>query len=236
MEKEIDRLGLREKPGHLLNIDETCFVLDPLRGKIVAPVGSRDIHRITTGAGRQNYTVLACVAADGCRFPPLIDFQGKHHYSSWRGENALPGTMYAVSERGWMTSTVMKEWFAKFLATVEKRPLLVILDGHVSHVSLDLISIAREQNVSLLRLPAHTSHVLQPLDVTCFGPLKGCWDKRLAQHQRQNGFKTLSKSEFVDLFCSVFAEALVEDNIRSGFRRTGIYPLDRTQYPGKLMR
>ena len=41
------------------------------------------------------------------------------------------------------------------------RPVLLVQDGHSSHVSIELIEMARENGVCLLRLPAHTLHILQ---------------------------------------------------------------------------
>ena len=45
------------------------------------------------------------------------------------------------------------------------RPVLLIQDGHASHMSIGLIELARANDVHLLCLPAHTTHILQPLDV-----------------------------------------------------------------------
>jgi len=49
---------------------------------------------------------------------------------------------------------------------------LLILDGHGSHVTLEAISQAQAFGLDMVTLLAHTSHVLQPLDVSCFKPFK----------------------------------------------------------------
>jgi hypothetical protein len=85
--------------------------------------------------------------------------------------------------------------------------------------------------VCVLKLPAHTTHLLQPLDVSVFKALKSVWDKGLATYQRQNRFRQLSKSELVDLLCSVWRDGLTERNIQSGFRKAGIFPVNRLSYP-----
>ena len=46
------------------------------------------------------------------------------------------------------------------------------MDNHESHISIPLIELAIANNVCLLGLPPHTTHILQPLDVGVFGPLK----------------------------------------------------------------
>ena len=54
---------------------------------------------------------------------------------------------------------------------------------HHSHMSLDFIKLARESNVQLICFPPHCTHILQPLDITVFGPLKAIWRKVLKEHQ-----------------------------------------------------
>ena len=48
------------------------------------------------------------------------------------------------------------------------RPVLLYQNGHASHVSIELIELARLNDMHLLCLPSHTSHLLQPLDVSVF--------------------------------------------------------------------
>jgi hypothetical protein len=56
----------------------------------------------------------------------------------------------------------------------------VIYDGHISHVSIELIEWAREHHIVIQLLPAHCSHFLQPLDVACFGPFEKVY-KRMSE-------------------------------------------------------
>ena len=54
----------------------------------------------------------------------------------------------------------------------KERPVLLILDNVDAHISPTAIDLARENGVVLLTIPPHTSHYLQPLDRTCYGPFK----------------------------------------------------------------
>ena len=63
----------------------------------------------------------------------------------------------------------------------ENRHLLV-LDGHNSHVTLEIMTLAMNSGLDIISLPSHTSHVLQLLDVSCFKPfetafrqIRDCW-------------------------------------------------------------
>ena len=45
---------------------------------------------------------------------------------------------------------------------------LLILDGHKSHVNLEVVEKARRKSIDMITLLSHTSHELQPLDLSCF--------------------------------------------------------------------
>ena len=84
----------------------------------------------------------------------------------------LLNTLYAKSLNGYMDEELFFSWFKFFVAKtqhLDKR--LLIIDGHGSHISLNVIDTARENNM-LYCLPPHTTHILQPLDVSLYKPLK----------------------------------------------------------------
>jgi hypothetical protein len=94
LESEVERLKIG--PGSMWNIDETPLYTDPRGGKVVAHTGDK-VFRSISGTGRYCFTAMGCVSADGIALPPVIVFEGKHLYSSWKGEHDLPGTMYGCS-------------------------------------------------------------------------------------------------------------------------------------------
>ena len=42
-------------------------------------------------------------------------------------------------------------------------PVLLIYDGHASHIGIQVIKLVIKNNIHLLRSPSHTTHLLQPL-------------------------------------------------------------------------
>ncbi|KAJ8965095.1 hypothetical protein NQ314_004383 [Rhamnusium bicolor] len=167
LEKSIKELRLEDKPTHAYNLDETYFSSDPSRIRGVAAKGQK-VHRHIEDSGKENRTIMACVSAAGTLSAPLIIFQGRHLWTSWKGTSDLPNTCYAASEKGWMTTVIFNEWFNKFVKLVTVRPLLLIVDGHITHLDKSTIEMANKENITLLKLPAHTTDVLQPLDKGCF--------------------------------------------------------------------
>jgi len=60
-------------------------------------------------------------------------------------------------------------------------------NGHGNHVTLEAIEHAKDFGLNMITLPSHTSHVLQPLDVSCFKPFKiTFWKVRDATMYRNN--------------------------------------------------
>ncbi|KAJ8879534.1 hypothetical protein PR048_020142 [Dryococelus australis] len=151
-------------------------------------------------------------------------------WSSWKGTKDIPGTFYANTEKDYMTSVVFSSYMRKFAEVVKERPIIMVFDGHMSHMDPDTIEFARSNHITILKLPPHTTYLLQPLDKCCFGPLKAKGNETLLAWQREKQ-RHLTKSEFVDLICSIWFEGLHPANIISGFKTMGIFPCDRTKYP-----
>jgi hypothetical protein len=54
----------------------------------------------------------------------------------------------------------------------QDEPTLLLLDNHESHLSLEVLELAKKHGVEFFGLPPHTTHLFQPLDVALFKPLK----------------------------------------------------------------
>ncbi|CAF4491542.1 unnamed protein product, partial [Didymodactylos carnosus] len=101
--------------------------------------------------------------------------------------------------------------------------------GHKSHQSVRTIELAIENDVLLLCIPPHSTHVLQPLDVIFFKPIKQKYREILSEYYRTSRYKNVTKDIFPTLLKKLFNSSAVRKvNIIKGFMNTGIYPLDRT--------
>ncbi|KAM5528727.1 transposase [Fusarium oxysporum f. sp. phaseoli] len=60
------------------------------------------------------------------------------------------------------------------------RHRLLILDGHESQHSADFETYCEENNIMTLCMPPPSSHLLQPLDIGCFGQLKKAYGQKLS--------------------------------------------------------
>ncbi|GFO13383.1 tigger transposable element-derived protein 6 [Plakobranchus ocellatus] len=95
---------------------------------------------------------------------------------------APPGTYGFANPSGWMTKQLFVECLRHIHRHVRSTPenkVLVILDNHESHISIEAVDYCRDNGIVLLSLPPHCSHKMQPLDRTIFGPLKMHYNKAI---------------------------------------------------------
>ena len=103
-------------------------------------------------------------------------------------------------------------------------PRLLILDGHPSHDNPSFLAAANKMQIWIRFLPSHTSYMLQPLDVGCFGPVESYYRQQIAKFIRQNGPHRVRKQIFCDIYERVRNQGLCSRNIRGGWRGTGLVP------------
>ena len=72
---------------------------------------------------------------------------------------------------------------------------------------------------------AHSSHLLQLLDVGCFSLLKRVYSYEIEGLMR-NYITYISKLEFLLAFRAAFYKAFTESNIRASFEATGLVPFN----------
>ena len=156
----------------VFNCDETGVTIVFKPNKVVAELGKRHVYALSADEKGETHTVLSCVSATGFTVPPMMIYPRKTCVRDKLKEGAYPNTLFVSSESGWVNAELFVKWFEFFLKCIPPmRPVLLIQDGHSSHISIELIEMARENHVCLLCLPAHTSHILQPLDVGVFNPI-----------------------------------------------------------------
>ena len=82
-------------------------------------------------------------------------------------------------------------------------------------------------------MPAHSSHLLQPLAVSCFAVLKRLYGRQIEDLMRA-GVNHIDKSDFLLAYFPACTESLTLNTIRSGFADTGLVPYDPEHVLSKL--
>ena len=121
----------------------------------------------------------------------------------------LAGAGYGCSPSGWMHDFNFEEWFrSMFVPAVAAlvKPVVLIFDGHNSHMTYKTIKLALDNGIVLLCLIPHASHRLQPLDVGFFQPFKRIWRAKLKSWAKGLKHQAITK----EIFPSVLKEAWKE--------------------------
>ena len=101
-----------------------------------------------------------------------------------------------------------------------------MVDGHNSHYTLEFLEYAHDHNIIVICYPAHTTHVLQGLDVAVFGAFKIFWMQATLAAERETGQK-VTKDAFLKPLWVAWMHAFTTHNIRKAFEKTGIWPVNR---------
>ncbi|CAB1103498.1 unnamed protein product [Ectocarpus sp. CCAP 1310/34] len=150
--------------------------------RVVAERGQPVVAQMRS-TSRENCTIITTINAAGAVLAPTFIFKGQRFNGDWVADlNGPPGAFNDCTESSFMCGEVFIKYIKNFHKQLGDRNLLdgkphvLVLDGHTSHVSLDVIKLVISLNIHLVQLPSHMSHITQPLDVAGFG----CFKKELA--------------------------------------------------------
>ena len=226
----------------IYNADETGVGIVTNPGKGFAEIGRRNVYTITAAERGKTHTIMSCVSASGSTLPPLMVYPRKRSVPDKMRAGAVGGTLFEVSDNGWINKEIFLVWLQHFVDSIPPvRPVLLILDGHSSHVTIEAIELARSNDVLMLCLPSHTTHILQPLDVGVFKPFKAAFSKASHQFIMQNPGRVITNDVLASLVGDAWPHAFTPLNIMAGFKKCGIHPfnpgeiLDRQVAPSKAV-
>jgi hypothetical protein len=208
------------------NFDETGFQMGIGGSVKVVTASERRLKPIgVQPGGREWATLIAGINTMGWMIPPFFIFKAKNHDRCWY--HNPKDWRIGVSENGWTTNELGIEWLRHFIQHTEARTVgsyrLLILDGHESHKSLAFQDLCEENKIITLCMPPHASHILQPLDVGCFSPLKRVYKEEI-RDLADSHITHIDKKAFLAAFQQVYERAFSSDNIISSFRATGLVP------------
>ncbi|KAF4435476.1 hypothetical protein F53441_13499 [Fusarium austroafricanum] len=181
-------------------------------------------------------SILECISATGKVLTPLVIFKGKTVQQQYFPADLdfLNDWKFSCSPKGWTNNHLAFIWL-KTVFIPQTKPekegewRLLILDGHGSHMTEEFLWECYENKIFLLFLPAHSSHVLQPLDVAIFGPLKRLYRRYISDLAAVADCSTIGKISFLRNYYKARLEAISKNNIRAGFRATGLWPVNMTK-------
>lgn len=179
----------------------------------------------------EHITLLLFISAIGCSLKPILIFPLKREplLDEWDSDYFIQGG----SSNGWMDTkqfrTAVEVMFVsqvnalRSAAGTPKEPVLLLLDGASTRLGLDFKELKR-QNIHILFFPAHSSHLLQPLDLSVFGELKAALSERFKI--KVNEPQPEKRRRFAAALHRCLLRVINKDTILTGFERTGLFPLN----------
>ncbi len=224
-------------PDQIWNVDETGVTTVQRPVKILAEKGVRQVGSVVSQERGTLVTVTCAVNALGNHIPPYFVFPRVHVQDNWLLV-APPGSAASGHPKasGWMTTDNFIQYmkhFVNYAKPSEAKPILLLLDNHHSHISLEAIEYAKANHITLLSFPPHCSHELQPLDKSVNGPFKTYINQASDSwmREKENAGKSMTIHIIPKLVSYAFIKAMTPENITAGFKATGIYPFDRNVFP-----
>jgi hypothetical protein len=168
--------------------------------------------------------------------PPFLIYQGRkgHMQDSWVDDfdPDHQSAFFTTSQTGWTNDELRREWlvgvfdrYTKAKARNGRDMRLLITDGHSSHVNMGFLDWCEQHRIIVAVFPPHSTHRVQPLDVSLFSPLSTAYTQQLVQWMvKTQGLVRLPKREFWSNFWPACKAAFTKENIESGWEQTSLLP------------
>ncbi|XP_060845906.1 uncharacterized protein LOC132925532 [Rhopalosiphum padi] len=215
-------------PDRIYNVDETGLTcVAKSQGKITAVKGRKQVGKLSSAERGQNVTATICFSAAKHYVPLLLIYPRKRLAPTFL--TGTPPSTYGVTHPSeWIQSEIFVKWIQhliKHTKPTEEHPVLLLLDGHATHVkNLAVLELARKNFITVLCFPPHTTHKLQPLDVSFMRPLSMYYSQEINIYLLNHPGRVVTLHEIGKIFVTAYNKAATVKNAVSGFNKTGIYP------------
>ena len=248
----IERLtGHGVEPWQVLNFDEVGvgghYVKESAQYGYVPPGTNGKFYRASNPQSNHITVVVATSPAPRVCAGGLIISRQR-----LEGHPRLPGVLErhieTLKEFGWsflvdlkassMTKDTLMQWMPCWLKDYRRRngmdsntPLIVFTDGHASRYNPKLWDALREDRIFLILLPAHLTHVFQPVDTHLARMIKkrrDLWGMKFEGVGAMHPMRTLG-----GVLRHILAVAVGGAEHKEAWLSDGLYPLNLTCFDGR---
>ncbi|XP_065652789.1 uncharacterized protein LOC136080108 [Hydra vulgaris] len=198
-------------PSNIYNYDETNLSDDPGSKKCLVKRGNKYPANIRN-TSKTSISIMISGNAAVEVLPPFVVYKAVNLWSTWC-KGGPKGVRY------FNTKTGVK---------------VLLGDNLSSHISPKVINACEKKEKLFVCLPPNNTHITQPLDVAFFKPLKTAWRRIITEYKDSPAGCTktsLEKQHFPELLNKLLIaiEPNQANNLKSGFRKCGIYPVNVNQ-------
>ena len=168
-------------PHRIYNVDETGITTVQASPTVISEKGKKQVGQIAAEERGALVSVACTVNAAGGTIPPVMVFP-RVHYKAYRIKGPKDGTAGFATQNGWTTSEIFLDvvnHIRRYTLASRENPILLMLDNHDSHLSFNVIELAKENGIHIVTFPPHCIHKLQPLDISVYGPLQTAYKNGL---------------------------------------------------------
>jgi hypothetical protein len=219
------------QPEDIYNFDGTGFAMGLCAtAKVITGSDRYSRPHLLQPGNREWVTAIESVNSTGWALPSYIIFKAKTYHQEGWFDTLQDDWRLDIIDNGWTTDEIGIKWLTKlFIPITNTRTSgsyrMLVLDGHGSHLTPEFDRTCTENNIIPVCMPPHSSHLLQPLDVSCFAVLKRQYGQLVEQRMRL-GFNFIDKHDFLIAYPTARTLAFKAENIQNGFAATGLVPFD----------
>lgn len=215
-------------PENIYNVDESGLSTVHTPSRVIAIKGTKQVGSMSSGERGINTTIIGGVNAIGNSIPPAMIF-ARVHFKEHMIKGAPAGTLGMAHSSGWSTTETFLEYlrhFIKHTKPSQDNKVLLLMDNHKSHISIEAIDLAKQSGVVMFTFPPHTSHKLQPLDRGVYGPFKKFYNAAATEWLQSHPGKPITLYDVAEIVGHAYPRAFTPINIQAGFKASGIWPVD----------
>lgn len=204
-------------------MDETRVTTVPKQHAVIAERGSKNVAQATSDERGASMTFAPWINAAGESINPTFIIPRKN-FKEKMLDGAPKGSIAYCNNSGYNLNgdfILQLKVFQKTTNASKQNKKLLIVDNHASHISYEAALFADENGIIILTLPPHSTHVLMPLDVGCFGPFQNYYRSELHKALNMNDSSRLTIYDIPRLVNKAYEKAFTPKTIQNSFRKTG---------------
>uniref|UniRef100_A0A182RZX0 DDE-1 domain-containing protein n=1 Tax=Anopheles funestus TaxID=62324 RepID=A0A182RZX0_ANOFN len=197
---------------------ETSFYMHPRTKKVLA---QKNVYEIKKASTNQNTVMISF---------SMVHLDVILPEQKIRKEVIQGFPSAGQSERSWMNTNNFRDYIEKvFHACLVKEcttfPIILFVDGHVSHKSIEVADVCQAHGFFLIALYPYSTRMLHTAQVTGLKPLKDAWGISLEKRRFEHAIENFTLNCFGQMLETAIKNGIKTNSIESGLQACGLHTL-----------